>query len=298
MYRTYQPSKRSKKPNHTKAYLLLAVALLLASGYFWIHSKSSANGRDAKQQKETKQVVKKPEPVKPQKDAELERLITSWAQTHPGSYGISVREINGTQRYASYQPDTKFIAASTYKLFLTYAVMNDIEQGKHTLNSVISTGQTVNQCLDLMLLKSDNACTKPLGQLVGWPAIDTFIQANGFANTQIDNYGPRSSRDKLTTAADLSEFMWRLHHKQLMNAEHTQAILDRMKKQVWRERVPAGVPTGIEVADKPGWLGPIENDAAIVYGTKSTYVITIVSSGSSAANLAALSKSVYDYLNS
>jgi beta-lactamase class A len=71
-----------------------------------------------------------------------------------------------------------------------------------------------------------------------------------------------------------------------------------MKSQVWRERIPAGVPSGIAVADKPGWLDNVENDAAIVYGPKSTYTLVIMTTGNSTQPLADLSKQIYDYLQS
>ncbi len=76
-----------------------------------------------------------------------------------------------------------------------------------------------------------------------------------------------------------------------------------MESQKYRERIPGGVPGGVTVADKPGWLTVaegdgenVQNDAAIVYGPKSTYILVITTTGSTTQPLADLSRQVYDYL--
>ena len=58
----------------------------------------------------------------------------------------------------------------------------------------------------------------------------------------------------------------------------------------------ADLPVGRIVADKPGWLSNVQNDAAVVYGPKSTYVLVIMTNGSTTQPLADLSKQIYDYL--
>src|SRR3546814_16637339 len=110
---------------------------------------------------------------------------------------------------------------------------------------------------------------------------------------------PRSTRtDTLFPYTTLfRSIMEQLHKGTLLNAANTAYLIDLMKNQVWRERIPAGVPTGVVVADKPGWLPGIETDMAIVYGTKRTYVITVLSSNAKSRNLADLSSLVYDSLN-
>jgi beta-lactamase class A len=82
----------------------------------------------------------------------------------------------------------------------------------------------------------------------------------------------------------------------LLNTSNTDLLLRLMKTQQWRERIPAGVPSGIAVADKPGWLNDVQNDAAIVYGPKSTYTLVIMTNGASTSPLADLSRQIYTYL--
>lgn len=236
----------------------------------------------------------------PSVDTQLQTTIQTWANGQNGSYGVSVKEINGKQRTADYQMDKTFVTASTYKLFITYAILHQIERGTHSLNTPTSIGMTVQQCIDAMLIHSNNDCGYPMGQLIGWANVTTFLQQQGFQSTNINNYdssGNTTDADKVSTPEDEADFMQRLATGKLLNKEHTELMLSRMKQQVWRERIPAGIPTSIAVADKPGWLPGINNDTAVVYGPKSTYVLSIMSTGATSDQLAALSKIVYEYLN-
>jgi beta-lactamase class A len=59
-----------------------------------------------------------------------------------------------------------------------------------------------------------------------------------------------------------------------------------MKGNVYRKGIPAGVNG--TVADKVGFLDALLHDAAIVYGPHGTYVLAIMTDGSSWATIADL----------
>jgi len=63
-----------------------------------------------------------------------------------------------------------------------------------------------------------------------------------------------------------------------------------MKRNVYRQGIPAG--TSATVADKVGFLNALVHDAAIVYSSKGTYVLTIMTDGSSWANVAELTRKI------
>lgn len=238
----------------------------------------------------------------PHIDAALTQKIADWQQGKAGNFGIAVRELTGQKRSASFQPDASFVAASTYKLFVVYAVLYAAEQHKHDITlqqTSTSLGRTVHDCVEMMLVRSDNDCGWPMGNLIGWDSLDSFLVQQGFTHTKLNNYigsDGETQGDKISTAADQAELLARLANGTLLNAGNTDLMLSYMKRQIWRERIPAGVPSNVEVADKPGWLSGIENDSAIVYGPKSTYVISILSTGASSSTLAELSQLVYNYL--
>lgn len=234
-------------------------------------------------------------------DAELTQQIAAWADAQPAQYGIVVRELNGRLRTAEYQPDRSMTTASTYKVFLVYAFLHAVEQGDAAFDEPLPIGYSPEECIDRLLLRSENDCAYDLGNTVGWDGIDLLLPQYDYTATQLNNYdanGQTTDADKKSSARDEALLMERLAGGTLLDAGHTELMLSRLKQQVHRERVPAGVPDGVVVADKPGWLDGVENDAAIVYGPKSTYVITIMSNSSSTAPLAELSRLVYEYLQS
>lgn len=230
---------------------------------------------------------------------DLINLITDWAENEPGEFGVSVLELNGERR-AEYNADERFVSASTYKLFFVYAALHQIENSVASLQSETSIGRTVEDCIESLLVYSWDICGWPIAQFVGIERLEVLLHDQGFTSTDLNNYDSDGNfvGDKYSTPADEALFMTKLYKGQLLNAEHTEYFIDLLKTQKWRERIPAGVPEGITVADKPGWLYEYENDAAIVYGKSSTYVLVIMSNNSSEDRLAELSSAIYNFMNS
>lgn len=295
-----RPQQAPKRKRGKGKFIAIALALLLVVGGAWFMVKPSNNPVKSLAKNVTKKVENKPEPPKPVLDQNLQSQIAAWAAKSEGDYGVAVREINGTMRYASYQADKLFTTASTFKPFVAYVILHKIEQGDLTMNSTTYKGNTISYCMQRMIHISDNECAYQLERLAGFAATDTFLHEQGYPNTNLNNYtasGQLTSADKKSTATDEARLMWNLYAGRLLNKADTDYLIDLMKNQQWRERIPAGVPAGIAVADKPGWITGIEADTGIVYGTKSTYVITIMSSGTNPSDLADLSRLVYDHLN-
>ena len=59
-----------------------------------------------------------------------------------------------------------------------------------------------------------------------------------------------------------------------MNSSDTDRLLGLMKRQKYRDGIPAG--TGLPVADKVGFVDDVIHDAGIVYSPKGTYVLVIM----------------------
>ena len=241
-------------------------------------------------------------------DAALNQILSSWASQYSFSSSVDVIELTGSHRVASYNPASSIVPASTYKIYVAYAILHGVEQGKYTLQTTTSDGNTIQTDLNNMILNSDNDAARTLGFLYGWQNIDALLKTQGIDSTDLYNYVPPSTLpvgDKHTTAADLALTLQKLYNGQLLNQVDTQLLLGLMERQNYRQRIPAGVPSGITVADKPGWLSyadgdgeTAQNDAGVVYGPKSTYVLVITTTGTSTSAVANLSTQVYNHLES
>ena len=67
-------------------------------------------------------------------------------------------------------------------------------------------------------------------------------------------------------------------------------MIAAMNANVYRKGIPAGANG--TVADNVGFLNGLLHDAAIVYGPNGTYVLTIMTDGSSWATIADLTKQI------
>lgn len=216
-------------------------------------------------------------------DAGLAAMLKDLAASN--GFGISVMELSG--RSANVNGSKSFTAASTYKLYVAYAVFKQIEAGQMTWADAIN-GQTVASCFDAMIVKSDNPCGTGLGQRIGWQKIEDMVHGIGLTNTQL-------SPKLTTTASDLGLFMYKLQNGSLVGPADQARLLDAMKRQIYRAGIPAG--TGVAVADKVGFIDNVIHDAAIVYGARGPYVMVIMTSNSSWGAIASAAKQIDAFLN-
>jgi len=298
------------KPRRRARYMAGLVLALSLCGAVWMLTQHDAQPAASKtphsQAAATPVPTTSQAPLTDHTDAALTQILSAWAGQQSFHASVVVQELTGAKRSASYQATDSVVPASTYKIYVAYAVLHSIEQGKYSLTTKLDDGNTLQTDLNNMILNSDNTAARTLGFLYGWKNINALLKTQGVTHTNLYNYVPPStspSGDKYSTAQDLATTLDKLYAGTLLNQAHSQLLINLMKQQHYRERIPTGVPSGVAVADKPGWLSPAdgengytENDAAIVYGPKSTYILVITTTGSSTRPLANLSSQVYDYL--
>lgn len=218
-------------------------------------------------------------------DTGLSALLQQYAESHPGTYGISLVELGGRHRRAVYQDTKVFQTASTYKLFVAYGALKRVEAGTWHWADQISGGRNLEKCLDDMIVKSDNACGEALLQKIGFRPLTDEMKAIGLSgNTSFLKDVPQS------TAGDLAVFLGALQSGQLLNPDSTNRLLGLMKRNIFRQGVPAG--TSSKVANKVGFLNGLLHDAAIIYGPDGPVVLSVMTDGSSWATIADLTRQI------
>ncbi len=218
-------------------------------------------------------------------DAGMSALMEHFAQSHPGTYGISLVELSGARRHASYNGTKQFTTASTYKLFVAYSTLLRIENGQWSWNDQVVSGKNLSKCFDDMIVRSDNPCAEALLKKIGFTPITNEAKAFGATRTSfLGSSGIKS------TAEDESLFLSLLYSGQILSQQSSRdTLINALKRNIYRQGVPAGMP-GAAVANKVGFLDGLFHDAAIVYSPTGTYVLTVLTEGSSWANIAELTR--------
>lgn len=219
-------------------------------------------------------------------DTGLSALMQNYAQTHSGVYGVSLIELSGQYRRAAYRSDVQFTTASTYKLFVAYSTLRRIESGAWKWTDQVHGGRDVAKCFDDMIVISDNECAHVLLERIGFRTITSEAQAIGMTKTSfLGNDGIK------TSAADLSLLLAQLQTGQILGSQTSRDIwIDAMKRNIYRQGIPRGV-SGV-VADKVGFLDGLLHDAGIVYASTGTYVLVIMTDGSSWPDIAQLTREI------
>lgn len=211
-------------------------------------------------------------------DAGLSALMTNYAKDHPGTFGVSMIELDGKKRRADYRGNEQFVTASTYKLFVAYSLLKQIDGGKRDWESNAN-------CFNKMISYSDNACAESFLNSLGLRNVTSDIQAIGLKNSNfIKTGGP------FTTANDLTLLLGMIATGQNFSSANQQRLVSAMTANVYRKGIPAGVNG--TVADKVGFMDGLLHDAAIVYSPSGTYVLAIMTNGSSWATIADLAKQI------
>ena len=132
-------------------------------------------------------------------------------------------------------------------------------------------------------------------------AVTKIAQASGFSDTG-QFYQGKHKNFNFTSVNDCGRYLRGILNGTIVSYEYSEKILSLLKQQQHTQKIPAGVPDGIETANKTGELDYVQGDAAIVYAPDGPYILVIIGDnlddGYSQINkITDLSKIVYEYLN-
>lgn len=192
------------------------------------------------------------------------------------STAVAIVDLSDQNRgSANYNGDMQFTSASTYKLWVAYMMVQDVESGRRTWSSRIN-GTTWNDCFTRMIVNSDNACPETYLSVNGYSKLDQTVASLGMSGQTA--FTPGNMR---TSANDLTLILQKLYRGELMSEENKNKLYELMGRQQFRQGIPSGVGGSAAVYDKVGWLDAIVNDAAIVHGGKGDYILVIMTNGES-----------------
>ncbi|GAA2378999.1 serine hydrolase [Dactylosporangium salmoneum] len=138
-----------------------------------------------------------------------------------------------------------------------------------------------------MIVRSSNLATNLLLARVGKAAVAEVWRAAGATHSVtargIEDYAARDAGlDNVVTAADLAALFAALYDGALAGPVATAEMLDLLAAQEWRVDLAAGLPAGVRVAHKNGWMTGVRHSAGIVYPPDAPpYVVAVCTTSDS-----------------
>lgn len=208
-------------------------------------------------------------------------------------------------------------SASVIKLFIMAAVYERAvcagELGLVPIDLKEAYEGETTELLTSMITVSDNESANELVRRLGGGdfeegarIVNAFCAEHGYEQTHLGRafLAENTEDDNYVSAKDCMELLAALYRGELVTQTASDAMLALLRQQTRTEKIPAGVPEGVETANKTGemaagyGLGTIENDAAIVWAEGSPYVLVLLSNdiagnGEAQSTIVNISSEVY-----
>ena len=230
-------------------------------------------------------------------DEKMQRLYEELGEEIDDQYGdwaLYLKKVEDGQTIGIHE-DRQMVAASLIKLFIAGAYYTAAEKG------AIDASRFGNDP-DIMLSRSDNDAANRLIDALSKEKINAFIRHWTLSTDPLTVLNRKmleqNGTENYTTAQDCGRMLEDVLKGRYVSRKASARILQDLRDQERTWKIPAGVPEGVETANKTGELTGVENDAAIIWGPDCTYILCIMSSGAGngVGEIVELSKIVYGAL--
>ncbi|WP_434352101.1 serine hydrolase [Trichococcus flocculiformis] len=214
--------------------------------------------------------------------ADLETELTALNVVYPDQIGfVLINEQSG--EVITTNESRIFTSASLYKLFLTYAILEQVDTGLLSLQDQMADGATIDDYLTSTITVSANEPAKELAHLIGWENIETFIHEQGFVSTSFNPYleydGIYYNGDLETTPAEVAFLLERLLEGELLSEASTKYFLGLLGNQQLVYALNTGLSSDVTFAHKTGLLDDVSHDAGILSMDGQNYIVAVLTDG-------------------
>ena len=202
------------------------------------------------------------------------QTLRDFVDNAPVTAGIWLQDLK-TGDYIGENDSVVFESASMYKLFVAYETYRRIDLGIHTPDEIIDTEdgpRSIDYCLEASITVSDNACGRALRELVraNVEPLPSLAEA-GFVGTSLVNDYPT------TSAKDVALLFQKIYDGTDLSPVSNTQFLENLSAQTVNNRIPAGLPAGLQIAHKTGDLEGYSHDGGIIFSPKGDYILVIMS---------------------
>ena len=230
----------------------------------------------------------------------LYHSIQHLADSLHAEIGVAFYDLKSGQSF-TFQDRLMLHAASTMKVPVMIEVFRQAEAGKFSLDDsllvknefksivdgspysmdigedsddsvykMINRRMTIRQLVEQMITVSSNLATNILIDLVDAKNVMKTLQALGINRMQVlrgveDTKAFNLGLNNRTDAYDMMLTIQAIAENRAASPASCAEMIEILKQQKFREKIPAGLPNGMVVANKTGDITNIDHDAAIVF---------------------------------
>ena len=255
--------------------------------------------------------------------SQLERRVHDIAAHVDGVVGYEVLDLTSNERFGQLERAV-FPTASTIKLAIVYELFKQADEGRVKLDDRITLDRakavggsgvlaamgtptlSIRDYAALMVMLSDNTATNVLIDLVGAGSVTQRMAGLGLGATKLrrrmmDLEAARRGDENVSTPAEVVRLLQILHTGNGLTPASRDQALDLLKKTKI-SRLRAGLPPGVEAADKPGELEGVRVDAGIVFAKNRPYALCVTTTYLKSEEegehaIVDISRAVYEYFS-
>lgn len=169
-------------------------------------------------------------------------------------------------------------SASVIKVFIMEYVFEEVSKGELSLSDSIN-GQNLETLVNNMITYSDNSATNAIIDYFGMEKLNAFFEGMGYADTRLerrmlDTEARSAGKENYTSVNDVMNFLCKLYSGK--DSQPCNKMLEIMKKQQIRTKIPKKFEPGTVIANKTGELDNVENDIGIIFGTEGDVAVAFL----------------------
>ena len=183
--------------------------------------------------------------------------------------------------------------------------LDPAEDGDPELYETLGETRPLEELMRRMIVRSSNLATNLLIELARPERVMELMRTLGARDIRVlrgveDEKAYEAGLNNTTTAYDLMLVLRAIAERRAISPAASEAMLAILAAQEFKEKIPAGLPAGVAVANKTGDITGIHHDAAIVLPAgEPPYVLVVLTKGfadEAAANalIAAVSRTVWE----
>jgi beta-lactamase class A len=245
------------------------------------------------------------------KFAEAISRIQERIEKSGGEVGVAFRTMDGKSEWFL-RADESFHAASTMKIPVMIELFHQVREGKVKLDETLTVKnefhsivdgsayaldasddsdaqlykaegktRTLAELCELMITVSSNLATNLLIERLGVDAIRAGVHDLNADGMKVvrgveDNKAFEKGLNNTTTARGLLILMEAIAKGKAVDGDASGHMTEILKRQQFKEAIPAGLPPNTPVAHKTGEITKIHHDAAIVYSPRPFVLVVLV----------------------